>query len=1009
MKHVRLCLTIAFILSFICGAGYAQYDLGQPVRLDTRPVTAGSTGWFQSNPAIASSGTIYLAVWVDMRDAGRPSDLYAARIADDGTVLDPLGIRLTTNASVAGRPDVCWNGESFFIVYAGNSGVVGTRILSLRVSPNGAVLDQQPVVVCDSGQPRNPRTAWNGTHHTVAWIGDTESPASYGGVFSRTVSLGGTVSGTVNTVCAGAVTSDLGASNVAIASAFYGPTLVVWADERNSADTSTDLYGRIVGADSDFPISTDAGAQDQPHACYTSEQFMVVWTSRQQSYSFIMARRVTTRGTLPDPFSTIISAATERQFDPQVAAEGNSQRGLVTWTRKAGLGQLDIYAGRVGFDGAALDGAGFPVCAESDRQIRPCVGSAAAGYLVCWMDSRNDAGPTVPGFGFQVRGRRVESTGTPAGSEFPLTRSAPQHKASCSAYSGREFLVCWEEWTDAGRTLYGEVLNAYAGSPVTAPTPFAIAQVAVEHPYPAAAWNGENFVVIWLDGGELSPGVVGPNKVMAARISRAGTVLDPAGIVVYDGGATSIRVRPAVASDGNRCLVAFRPGNWFYGYVGDVNGVLLSRDGALSPAVLVGTSRSRSVHEGLAACWTGQRYIVAWKRALDIRNPPPYTLGGIDYATVTADGVPSGVRSITDETCPDYFKLACSGGNVLLAAYGPEIVTRRFSLTGNLLDTTPLIIPQSAGADSVNVAWNGADYIITWLSGKENAASAQPWQDDMVAARVNYFNQLVDTVPISVTDTPLSELGGSMCAGPPGRVFLAYSNSDGPPYRSTRAKGLFLDAWLTVSSIGQIGRLYEGARVNVPGEVVTALFPMYFRDTDGHSRIYDRFYIQEGRSFGIGVKSPRSEGSPVAGNAVSFSGRLKKINGEATIESSDVNVISTSNPLPAPIGMTCRNLGGVGPTSAFTSVDGALGLYNVGLLVKTWGRVTSVEGDTFYLDDGLNVPIDQWRVGVKVYGTAPPSPYAEVTGISGSETFGDKIIRVIRATDVRGISDPPLR
>ena len=74
--------------------------------------------------------------------------------------------------------------------------------------------------------------------------------------------------------------------------------------------------------------------------------------------------------------------------------------------------------------------------------------------------------------------------------------------------------------------------------------------------------------------------------------------------------------------------------------------------------------------------------------------------------------------------------------------------------------------------------------------------------------------------------------------------------------------------------------------------------------------------------------------------------------------------------------------------------------------MKVWGRVTFSEGDHFYLDDGSNVPTDLGRTGVKVYGTAPGSTYVEVTGISGAEVSGDKIIRVIRSTDVQLVSVP---
>ncbi len=1006
MRNMRLCLIIALILSSICGTCYADYTLGQPVPLDTGAIVAGSTGWFQSNPVITSSGSIYLAVWVDMRDAGRGSDLYATRIAADGTVLDPLGIRLTTHASVTGKPDVCWNGQNFFVVYANNTGVVGTEILGLRVSPDGVIVDEAPAVICDTGTARKPCVSWDGENHVVVYEDTVENciwvPCKLIDVImARRVSAGGVPVGTEPTgVAAG--------SDPDVASSPDGDTLVVWS-QPDVAGTSSDVYGAILdyapGAQMvPIPISATANAEDMPDVCWAGGQFMVVWQDGDQSRS-IRGRRIGTDGGLLDPAVLNISSVTEKQSDAQVAWNGTNS--LVTWTRKgSAAGQLDIYAGRVYSDGTLLDGSGFPVCTADDRQIKPCVGSLGVNFLVCWMDSRSDVGPTVPNLGFQVRGRRIYSTGILAGEEFPLTQSAPQHKISCSAYNGRQFLVCFDEWRDGARNLYGELIDAYTGEPVTS-EPFVISPLLIENPFPSAAWNGESFVVTWLGGADLYPGsgVIAHKKVMAARVTPTGTVLDSEGIIVYDGVTSPIYVQPAIASDGNRCLVVLRMGS-------NVNGKLLSRDGTVSSSIVIGASKSNAVHEGVAVCWTGQSYFIAWKQAYSTSGGV-LVKGGIDYKTVNADGGGLSIlKRITDETYPDYFRLACNGQNVLLAAYGPQIVTRRFSLAGNLLDTTPLIIPQSAGADCVNVAWNGADYILTWLSGKEDAASAQSWQDDMMAARVSYFNQLVDIVPISVTDTPLSELGGSMCAGPPSRAFLAYSNSDGPPYQSTRAKGLFLDAWLTVSSVGQIGQLYEGAHVNVPGEVVTALWPRYYRDSDGRPRLYDYFYIQEGRSFGIGVKSPRSEGSPVPGNAVSFSGRLRRLDGEVTIESSDVNIISTSNPLPDPIGMICRNLGGVAASPYFNTIENLSGLYNTGLRVRVIGKVTNVGGDHFFLDDGVGTMDNEWTPGVMVFADPQNLPaegsFIKVTGISSRYMYGTVgVHRIIRATGWSAIDSAP--
>src|SRR5438874_1931453 len=61
--------------------------------------------------AIASDGDRFLAVWSDQRDRGA---VYAARIARNGTVLDPHGILLANINSVVAA---VWTGDRYLVVW----------------------------------------------------------------------------------------------------------------------------------------------------------------------------------------------------------------------------------------------------------------------------------------------------------------------------------------------------------------------------------------------------------------------------------------------------------------------------------------------------------------------------------------------------------------------------------------------------------------------------------------------------------------------------------------------------------------------------------------------------------------------------------------------------------------------------------------------------------------------------------------------------------------------------
>src|SRR5690242_20178743 len=73
-------------------------------------------------PAIASDGDGFLAVWSDQRDRGA---VYAARIASDGTLLDPHGILLAKINSVVA---VAWTGDRYLVAWNDVNSIIGAEL-----------------------------------------------------------------------------------------------------------------------------------------------------------------------------------------------------------------------------------------------------------------------------------------------------------------------------------------------------------------------------------------------------------------------------------------------------------------------------------------------------------------------------------------------------------------------------------------------------------------------------------------------------------------------------------------------------------------------------------------------------------------------------------------------------------------------------------------------------------------------------------------------------------------
>lgn len=126
----------------------------------------------------------------------------------------------------------------------------------------------------------------------------------------------------------------------------------------------------------------------------------------------------------------------------------------------------------------------------------------------------------------------------------------------------------------------------------------------------------------------------------------------------------------------------------------------------------------------------------------------------------------------------------------------------------------------------------------------------------------------------------------------------------------------------------------------------------------------------------------------------------------------------------APLSMSNRSLGGRDLNQYTFGVVGGVGPNNIGLLVKTWGKVTYVDttAQYFYIDDGSHL-VDGTRradnnqliLGVRVsyndlaQGAVPVTPpyendFAVVIGISSTVIVDDQIrpnVRVPKGTNVQ--------
>ncbi|MCX6375461.1 MAG: S8 family serine peptidase [Armatimonadetes bacterium] len=179
-------------------------------------------------------------------------------------------------------------------------------------------------------------------------------------------------------------------------------------------------------------------------------------------------------------------------------------------------------------------------------------------------------------------------------------------------------------------------------------------------------------------------------------------------------------------------------------------------------------------------------------------------------------------------------------------------------------------------------------------------------------------------------------------------------------------------------TIGSLRSALNGTVVKLPERPVTA----------GTTDFTDRFYIEEpDRSAGIMVYYGSTVTTPTSiGDNAQVSGTLSVVEGKRAITNPRVTIADPGS-VPTALSMNNKTVGG--KLDPYGGVTGGQGLANTGLLVQSWGRVTAVGWNYFYMDDGSRRRDGSGFTGLKVYTGSLARPveqdYLVVTGISSLE------------------------
>ena len=217
-------------------------------------------------------------------------------------------------------------------------------------------------------------------------------------------------------------------------------------------------------------------------------------------------------------------------------------------------GSLSALARRVSAAGDWVDLTDLTLVAPGASTITS-TGFAFGGSAGLLAYSRFEAGQHL------LYGVIVHANGT-ASAPFPIAIDNSTHLNPAVAFDGTNFFVVWMQLATTGATdgdLYG-VRVSTAGS-VVDPAPIAISTAPNGQSSPSVAFDGSNYMAVWLDmRNQTAPTGVPYPDVYAARVSTGGQLIDgpPAagGFPVASGG-TLERYSPQVAFLGTEFLVAW--------------------------------------------------------------------------------------------------------------------------------------------------------------------------------------------------------------------------------------------------------------------------------------------------------------------------------------------------------------------------------------------------------------------------------------------------------------------
>ena len=547
----------------------ARVRASDGVVLNTTGIPITTQPYDQVDPDVTFDGTNYLVVWSDRR-SNTNWDIYGQRIAGDGS-LNGAEIAIDTSAGDQIRPALSNNGASrWAVVWQDNNGT--STIFYTRITPAGIV--EGPNAALDDGQgtaQTYPDVSCDGTFCLTVWEQAEATLYRENIRASRIRAVNGVVEDNPSFVVSGAglrqlrpKASNAGSNttwtviwvdgrngtnfdiyqnriNVLTASVAYGPGfdgivlnnnsayqfdadigfydgqyMVSWADARVGGTATPSIFAARLQPNSTvtdvagFSVNTVAGGHAKPAVAGGSMFFMVVWEDLRRGRNDITHTRISPAGIVQDFGGKVTSTAGSRQLGSSTVFDGTYYFTVFSDSRTGGHGNYDLKAVRINGQGTSLDPAGRNISLAAGRQLAPDMVWDGTQFMVVWSDDRDG--------NFDIYGQIVDSNYVNSGGEFLISGGAANADFPAIAWNGTEYLVVWEDTRSGNRDIYGQrvtTAGALNGGEIL------ISNAADNQRRPDVASDGTNWQVVWQD---RRSGVDNGEDIWGSQVTGAGMV-----------------------------------------------------------------------------------------------------------------------------------------------------------------------------------------------------------------------------------------------------------------------------------------------------------------------------------------------------------------------------------------------------------------------------------------------------------------------------------------------------